>query len=134
MGLSDLKSALSIIGIINCGLLKNDHIHYDLSYLKELDDDLYVKEVISLFLESTPRLLHEIHNAIDSEDWQTAFQQAHKLKSSAGLLKMERLLKCLSEIESRAKAKTDLITIKPWFESAKLAYESASVLLKKELA
>ena len=119
MGLSGLK-----LNCLNMVLLNDDNIYYDLSYLNEMDDEQYVKEVIRLFLESTPGLLNDISNAADLEDWNSVYQKAHKLKSSVGLLKMDVLFKCLSEIESRAKAQTDMASIKALLESAKSTYES----------
>lgn len=113
--------------------LENDTIHYDLSYLRELDDEQYLQEIISLFLDSTPHLLNEIGEAVDADDWQDIHQKAHKLKSSLGLLKMDPLLKYINEIEFRAKGQTDMDKIKEMLKLAKSEYEIASGLLEKEI-
>lgn len=114
--------------------LNQNTTHYDLSLLKELDDEECVKEVIVIFLESTPALLEEIGEAIESEDWENIYQKAHKLKSSVGLLKMDILYKYVGDMEISAKEENDLLSIKAWFRAALAEYQIASGLLKREIS
>jgi CheY-like chemotaxis protein/HPt (histidine-containing phosphotransfer) domain-containing protein len=76
---------------------------YDLSYLQELEDDEYMAEVLQIFLNTTPESLQIIKEQYVRENWEEVYRQAHKLKSSLGILQMNSLLKNISEIELLAK-------------------------------
>ena len=78
---------------------------YNLSLLEEMDDQEYIFEILTLFVTTTPNELFELENACTSEQYDAAFNIAHKLKSSAGLLRAEELLKILTEIEVETKNK-----------------------------
>lgn len=108
-------------------------IHFDLSLLKEIDGDDYVKEVVDLFLEKTPPLLEEMRIAVDKAEWEGIFQKAHKLRSSAGLLQMSLLLRSLEAIETAAKSKTNPDVIRQLFQTIQSEYNTASALLKEEI-
>ena len=76
---------------------------YNLSLLEEMDDQEYIFEILTLFVTNTPNELFELEKACTSGQYGTAFKIAHKLKSSAGLLRADEFLKILTEIEEEAK-------------------------------
>ncbi len=77
---------------------------YDLSLLEEMNDNDYLADILQIFLENTPIELDELKVACKANDFDAAYKVAHKLKSSAGLLKTENLLVVLIKIEEQAKS------------------------------
>ncbi len=70
--------------------------------LKELDDDgsdSVLKELIGLFLDSTPPKLKKILESFNLKDYSTAKKEAHSLRSSALNLGAEGLALLAKEIE-----------------------------------
>lgn len=78
---------------------------YDLSLLEEMNDDDYLADILQIFLENTPVELNELKLACVDGKFDEAYKVAHKLKSSAGLLKAENLLVILNKIEEQAKSR-----------------------------
>ena len=77
---------------------------FDLSLLDEMNDNEYSSEILVLFLKNTPNELNELKKASISNKFDTVYKMAHKLKSSAGLLKANFLLNILIKIEENSKA------------------------------
>lgn len=111
----------------------DDHLHYDLSLLREIDGEEYVREVVGLFLETTPEFLEDMQLAITKENWEDIYQKAHKLKSSAGLLQMYPLLKLLTSIEAHAKAKGCITEIRSLMNASIAEYNLTADLLTGEV-
>ncbi|MCL6524863.1 MAG: PAS domain S-box protein [Thermoflavifilum sp.] len=78
---------------------------YDLSAIRELEDDGYMLEVIDLFLKSAPETMQQIQEAYQQQDLERVREKAHRLKSSLGLLGMNELLDLVKQIEMQAKEK-----------------------------
>ncbi len=85
---------------------------YNLSHLTEMEDNDYFCEVLQLFLDTTPVILEEIKEGKLHEDWDLVYKQAHKLKSSLGILQMNSLLDLTVRIEGKAKDRQDTEKIK----------------------
>jgi len=77
---------------------------FDLSILQEMDDNEYVKDILTIFLNNTPGELNDLKKACSSKNFESICKMAHKLKSSAGLLQTNGLLKILVKLEEFAKA------------------------------
>ncbi|MGH2645313.1 MAG: Hpt domain-containing protein, partial [Chitinophagaceae bacterium] len=106
---------------------------YDLSYLDEMDDKEYSKEVIQMVIQATPLALEEIKNGIGQRNWKEVYQKAHRLKSSTGLLKMQSLTELLTIIESNAKGSTNLDEMAMLAEKAQSLYKNIHLLLQEEI-
>ena len=105
---------------------------FDLSLLREMDDNEYSSEILTIFLDNTPAELNELKRACIAHKFETAGQTAHKLKSSTGLLKINRLLHVLIEIEACVKAeKTG--TLEKLAEMAIEEYKKVEIPLKEHL-
>jgi len=105
---------------------------FDLSLLREMDDNEYSSEILTIFLDNTPTELNELKRACIAHKFETAGQTAHKLKSSTGLLKINRLLHVLIEIEACVKAeKTG--TLEKLAEMAIEEYKKVEIPLKEHL-
>ncbi|MEO8861291.1 MAG: PAS domain S-box protein [Ginsengibacter sp.] len=75
---------------------------FDLSLLEEMDDNEYLCEILSIFLNNTPVELNDLKKAASRHQSEDVYKIAHKLKSSAGLLKANELLSILVKIEACA--------------------------------
>lgn len=78
---------------------------FDLSMLKELDDNDYLSQMIEIFLSMTPVELVEMEKQAEAGELENVYKIAHKLKSSTGLIKANILLDVLVQIEQEAKNK-----------------------------
>jgi PAS domain S-box-containing protein len=78
---------------------------FDLSLLEEMDDPEYLSEILEIFLNTTPVELKELEKSAISDQFETVYKIAHKLKSSTGLLKVNALFDVLVKIEKTAKLK-----------------------------
>ena len=81
----------------------NNEKLFDLCLLEEMDDNKYLSEILTLFLENTPNELNELQKACAADQFVDVYKMAHKLKSSTGLLKANSLLNILIKIEDSAK-------------------------------
>lgn len=76
---------------------------YDLNLLEEMNNADYLAATLQKFLENTPTELNELKLACADGKFDDAYKVAHKLKSSADLLKAENLLVIIDKIEEQAK-------------------------------
>lgn len=72
---------------------------YDLSLLEEMDDIDYIIEIVSIFLNETPKEMAEMKTAATSGRIDIVCNKAHKLKSGTGLIQANTLLHILKKIE-----------------------------------
>lgn len=84
-------------------ILSTDEDLYDLSMLEDLDDEEYVVEMLTIFLEETPKDLKEMREALNAGETATICTLAHKLKNSAGVIQANSLMLLLTDIEVNAK-------------------------------
>ena len=77
---------------------------FDLSLLQEMDDNEYIAEILTTYLDNTPGELRELQKACSDIQFDAIYKMAHKLKGSAGLLYAHGILRILSKIEEFAKA------------------------------
>ena len=79
--------------------------HFDLSYLKTVsnNNEKFVKEMVSTFVETMPKSIEEISRFTKSRDWVNLARAIHKIKASITLMGMQRAKTIAIEIESQAK-------------------------------
>lgn len=77
---------------------------FDLSLLEEMDDNEYVVEILTTYLENSSPVLNELYEACKSASFDAVYKAAHKLKGSTGLLQANSLLKILVKLEEFAKS------------------------------
>lgn len=106
---------------------------YNLSYLEEMDDAEYAAEVLELFFDLTPTALAELKEAALLEEWSEVSKKAHSLKSSLGILQLNKLLATVTQIETKAKNETDTDTIETLLHAAARQYELVKPALEAEL-
>lgn len=78
----------------------------DLSLLNEIADgsDEFIVDTITMFLEQTPVLLHEIATNIAIQDWVAAGAAAHKVKATLGFFGMNTTQSLIQQVETECKA------------------------------
>lgn len=106
---------------------------YNLRLLDEMEDAEYSMEVLQLFLRITPPVLHELTEKTAQQDWDEVFRKAHNLKSSLGLLQMNRMLDCVTDIERSAKTKTGTENIASLVANIVQQYQLVKPMLEAEL-
>jgi signal transduction histidine kinase/CheY-like chemotaxis protein len=105
---------------------------FDLSLVEEMDDNEYVVDILSIYLNETPSELNELEKACIAGKFTDVYKRAHKLKSSTGLLKASGLLTILIKIEETAKAEKNDGLIK-LSEQAKEEYKKIETPLQQHL-
>jgi len=73
---------------------------FDLSYLEEMDDPEFMIRVIELYLTEMPNDLLAMNRALKTGDFEIIKINAHKLKSSTGMLQASKLFTLLQQTES----------------------------------
>ena len=75
---------------------------FDLSTIKDLarGSDEFINTTIELFLDKTPDIVAAIKKGLQNNDIQEIKSQAHKLKSTANLFQMNKVLELIDKLES----------------------------------
>jgi PAS domain S-box-containing protein len=107
---------------------------YNLQFLREMDDNEYTAEALELFLQTTEPALEGLDQQIQAEDWMEVYRKAHSLKSSLGLLQMNRMLDFVSTIETYAKTTTNTEKINSLLDNVQQQYHLVKPMLEAELA
>lgn len=76
---------------------------YDLSMLEEMDDTEYLLDMLTTLLHEAPKDIKEMQLALVAGKIDIVCKQAHKLKSSAGIIQAEKLIALLEDIEAIGK-------------------------------
>jgi PAS domain S-box-containing protein len=106
---------------------------YNLSYLEEMDDAEYATEVLDLFLTTTPQTLAEIKDLTFREEWEKVYKKAHNLKSSLGILQMNKMLGTVAEIELIARDSSQTELIENLLNYTEQQYDLVKPMLEAEL-
>lgn len=67
-------------------------------------DQVFIREMISLFLEKAPITLREINESYEAGDYTKLEAKAHKLKSSIQIIANDPLHQLVVDIEDKAKS------------------------------
>jgi HPt (histidine-containing phosphotransfer) domain-containing protein len=78
----------------------------DLTFLYEIADgsDEFIVESITMFLDQSPQIMHQIDTALKAQDWATASAAAHKVKANLGFFGMLNSQAIIQDIEHTCKA------------------------------
>ncbi len=75
---------------------------FDLSILQEMDDSNFITQIISLYLEDTPKNLAEIKEAAANNDFSGVEKRIHKLKGSTAIFQSQQILDTIDELHESA--------------------------------
>ena len=106
---------------------------YSFSVLEELEDNNYLIEVVSFFLENIPIDINELKELEAQKNWEALFRKAHKIKSASALLCAYSLTDKLAMIESRARNLTNLDNLKGDVKEAQNLFEEIEPGLRNDL-
>jgi HPt (histidine-containing phosphotransfer) domain-containing protein len=106
---------------------------YDLSMLEELEDNEYLAEVITIFLEEAPVELKEMKQAASGGNNDMIAKKAHKLKGSAGVIQASKLIELLARLEVNAKNGAAAHELQNLVDSTKQLYGNIELALQKYL-
>ncbi|MFT7613374.1 MAG: signal transduction histidine kinase/DNA-binding NarL/FixJ family response regulator [Parvicellaceae bacterium] len=103
----------------------------DLTGLHQLvnRDHKKIAKYVSISLESLPKDLEDMQNNLDHEDWELLGRVAHKMKSNAGYMGMNKVLPILHELEKLKETVGEYELI----EAKVMAIETESLLALDEL-
>lgn len=114
-------------------ILPEEEKLYDLKMLEEMDDDDYLAEIVSIFLQETPAEFKELQAAAKARKTSIVAQKAHKLKSSTGIIEAQKLTKMLKQIEETAKSGGDPDQLPALVEAANNIYKKIETSLQNRL-
>lgn len=85
-------------------------MYTDLSYLRQITKNNYEVIILTIdkFTVSIPQSISNIKKAQRIEDYDTIGSEAHKLLSSVGILKIDKMEKLVRRLESNCKDKENL--------------------------
>ncbi|MCK9404648.1 MAG: PAS domain S-box protein [Chitinophagaceae bacterium] len=106
---------------------------FDLSLIRELDDDNYLIEVVEFFLDNTPTDFKELAPLAANKDWDALYKKAHKVKGAAGMLQSTKLAAILATIESNARHMANTEKIPELVQEATELFSALQKALRKEL-
>lgn len=107
---------------------------YDLSLLEGLDDKDSLLDVLDLFLENTPAQINELVELSKTQQLDSLYQLAHKLKGALAMLQATRISEILGKIEADAREKRETEKIPEKIEELCRLFDrmKAQLLVEKE--
>jgi HPt (histidine-containing phosphotransfer) domain-containing protein len=107
---------------------------YDLSQLQSAakDNADFLKNLVKVFIDSTPPMVAEMIAALENEDKEQLSQTAHKLKSSIDTLNIESIKKDIRTIEYESKEAQNLLQFEPLVGKIKHTISQVELELKKQ--
>ncbi|MFY8003799.1 MAG: Hpt domain-containing protein, partial [Chitinophagaceae bacterium] len=105
---------------------------YDLSLLKELDDNQYLYDIMTMFVETSTVQVAELQDLVATKQWDKVAPAAHKLKGSTGMFQANELFKLYGKIEAAAK-QGDYTTAEDLVHQAAQLYKLVEESMQNEL-
>lgn len=109
-------------------------IHYNLAkvYAISDDDEDFVKQIISLFVEEVPGDIAQLKEGIQEKNFEKAYSFAHKTKPTLDLLGMDAAKEEILQIEQWTRDQGKKKEIKEIYKSLKDRVEAALQEVKKD--
>jgi HPt (histidine-containing phosphotransfer) domain-containing protein len=117
---------MSEIPIIDTEAIEN------LRALNPGDNDEFLKEIISIYLEDTPQRIAELGTSLAAGDVGTFTRAAHSIKGSSSNLGATRL-RAAAEILEHGSKKNGLVDVEAGIATVKLEFALAEMALRKYL-
>lgn len=89
-------------------------------------------EMIDIFLKQLPDSTRKMETAVEKEDWQRVHFEAHKVKSTIGIIGLEKLENTILEINENTRERKDLAFVPSLFHHFKKQGEIEIRKLKEE--
>jgi len=108
----------------------------DFSYLEEMAEGKadFIKQVLTIFMDNTPKGLKDLEKLIkEKASFEKIQKQAHFLKSSFGIVKVEGMQECLQQMESLAREGKDRQQIEQLIKEAAAQFSKAEKIIKEKM-
>lgn len=108
----------------------------DFSYLEEMAEGKaeFVQQVLSIFMDNTPKGLVELEKMVqDNAAFDKIQKQAHFLKSSFGIVKVDKVHERLQKMETLAREQTNRPEIEALMTEIMQLFEEAETIIKKKM-
>ena len=106
---------------------------FDLSFLEQMDDQAFIIQVVTLYLQDTQADLETMENDLGAGNLDAVYKTAHKLKSSTGMLQANTLFLMLEKTEKTAKAGILTSELSSLLQSVRAEFEILKVALETHL-
>ena len=113
--------------------LNPGNLQIDLTYLNEIagGDAEFMIDMIDIFIEQTPLYTEQLLVAVESKDWKTVGDIAHKIKPTLAFMGVEKAKEQMASIEQKARTETNVEDIAGDFAEVKAVCESLYSGLEK---
>ena len=116
---------------------QNEHTqkHTDLTYLREIANgsDVFIAQMLNLFIEQVPHSLMRIDTAMRNRDWPTLRAAVHKIKPSISFIGLHEIKDIVPKLEEYAAERSNLEDIPAMVATVKTVCNDAIPELKEEL-
>jgi len=114
---------------------RHAHKHTDLAYLREIANgsNVFIAQMLNLFIEQVPHSLMRIDTALHNKDWQTLRATVHKIKPSISFIGLHEIKDVIPELEKNAAERSHLEDIPAMVDKIKTVCNEAIPELKEEL-
>src|SRR6185312_7853032 len=111
------------------------HKHTDLAYLREIANgsNVFIEQMLNLFIEQVPHSLMRIDTALHNKDWQTVRATVHKIKPSTSFTGLHEIKDIIPQLEKDAAEHSNLEDIPAMVAKIKKVCNEAIPELKEEL-
>lgn len=108
---------------------------YDLSMIHSISggDDGFIKQMVTLFINTTPQTLDDLNNALNAANWDQVSKSAHKLKSTLDSMGIASLKDDIRFVELHAKKSEHLDQIPALIDKINSITNSCIEQLQKEI-
>lgn len=96
------------------------------------DGDVFLKEILAIFIEDTPIRISDLHKSLDKNDLETFIRAAHSIKGSSSNVGAMQLRAISESLEHHAR-KNGLVNAQPHIAQIEAAYLQVHQELKSLL-
>jgi HPt (histidine-containing phosphotransfer) domain-containing protein len=114
--------------------MKNESECTDLSYLSSLANgsNEFIQQMISVFMEQTPKALDSIDNSLLKKDWKSLAAVAHKIKPSFAFMGIKQLEPVIADIEDSCQKEQNLDSLSDKINEVRQVCKCAMVELEEK--
>jgi len=95
----------------------NKGFEIDLSYLSDIagGSEEFMIDMIDIFIEQTPLYFEQLEQAVNSSDWKSVGDVAHKIKPTLAFMGINEAKDIMAEIERKARTSDNVSEIPAMF-------------------
>lgn len=99
----------------------NKGFEIDLSYLSDIagGSEEFMIDMIDIFIEQTPLYFDQLEQAVNSSDWKSVGDVAHKIKPTLAFMGINEAKDIMAEIERKARTSDNVAEIPSMFVEIK---------------